>query len=149
MRRKPNQDIHFNFLFFLDSAAVEGGYSIQYRENVIKTLNAYEDQEIISGYFLDGFHINGDTASKIDKTKVCDIVEKCNHLLPSNKLKVMFGAYTPEMILRLVQLGIDIFDTTYAYLAASNNRALTFNFNVDNAATTQKSIFEINLADEL
>lgn len=128
---------------------MEGGYSMQYRENVIKTLNEYEDQDVISGYFIDGFHSNGDTARKIDKTKVCDIVDKCNQLLPNNKLKVMFGAYTPGMILRLVQLGVDVFDTTYAYLASSNNRALTFNFNVAKPVTNGKSTFDINLADEL
>lgn len=71
------------------TAPVEGGYSTQYREATIKYLNDYQD--IIGGYFLDGFHSNGDTAHQVNENKVCEIVKNCNALLPTNKLKVMLG----------------------------------------------------------
>lgn len=130
------------------TAPIEGGYSIQYREATIKLINAYENQEIIGGYFLDGFHSNGDTAEQIDSNKVCEIVEKCNNLLPTNKLKVMLGAYRPELIIRLVQLGVDVFDTTYAYLITSANQALTFNFDL-NINSEQNLLFAIDLSDPM
>lgn len=111
-------------------------------------LNAYENQEIIGGYFLDGFHSNGDTAEQVDSNKVCDIVERCNALLPTNKLKVMLGAYSPALIIKLVQLGVDVFDTTYAYLITSANQALTFNFDL-NENFEQVSQFVIDLSDPM
>lgn len=60
----------------------------------------------------------------------------------------MFGAYSPALTIELVQLGIDVFDTTYAYLAASNNLALTFNFDVDTETDVDLQ-FAIDLTDTM
>lgn len=98
---------------------------------------------------MDGFHSNGDTASQIDSNIVCAIVEKCLKLLPENKLKVMFGAYNPALVIELIQLGVDIFDTTYAYLFAMNNQALTFNFNVNSTNPENNAQFAIDLSDSM
>ncbi|XP_055315394.1 queuine tRNA-ribosyltransferase accessory subunit 2 [Sitodiplosis mosellana] len=130
-------------------APIEGGYSIQNREATIKLLNAYENQEIIGGYFLDGFHSNGNSANQVDSNKVCDIIEKCNALLPTNKLKVMLGAYSPTLIIKLIQLGVDVFDTTYAYLMTSINQALTFNFDLDTNVEPDSHQFSIDLSDPI
>lgn len=115
---------------------------------MINSLNKYENQDIIGGYFIDGFHANGKTATKLKNSIVCDIVKKCNELLPQNKLKVMFGAYSPKIILELIQLNVDLFDTTYAYLAASEHQALTFNFHLDDGLS-EKNDFQINLSDAM
>lgn len=129
-------------------APVEGGYSQQYRKEAIKSLNAYEKQDTIGGYFLDGFHLNSESASDIDPEKTCEIVRYCNELLSEEKLKVMLGAYTPTMIIRLIRLGVDVFDTTYAYLATTKQRALTFNFDIDsNQPTDVAQDFAIDLSD--
>lgn len=125
-------------------APVEGGYSLHYRKDSIEQLNSYDDQDVIGGYFLDGFHRNGESAKQLDATKVCEVVDKCNELLPTSKLKCMFGAYSPMLVIQLIQLGVDVFDTTYAYLATSTNQALTFNFNTNDVQETQ---FAIDLAD--
>lgn len=128
-------------------APVEGGYSPQYRETSIKLLNEYENQNIIGGYFLDGFHSNGESAKILDASKVCDIVKTCTVLLPANKLKIMLGAYSPSLIIQLIQLGVDVFDSTYVYLATSANQALTFDFDVN--TTNQRSSFAIDLSDPM
>lgn len=73
------------------------------------------------------------------------VVEKCQELLPKEKFKMMLGAYSPLLILKLIQLGVDIFDNTYAYLATTRDAALSFNFNI-NAKSTD-NVYEINLAD--
>lgn len=143
--------MEFNILFYshyIKTAPIEGGYSTQYREAAIKSLNAYENQDIIGGYFLDGFHCNGDSASQVDSNKVCEIVNKCIALLPTNKFKVMLGAYSPALIIKLVQLGVDVFDTTYAYLITSSNQALTFNFDL-NVGEEEDSQFAIDLSDPM
>lgn len=56
----------------------------------------------------------------------------------------MLGAYSPTLIIQLIQLGVDVFDTTYAFLATSTNQALTFNFDTNDVQETQ---FAIDLSD--
>lgn len=136
------------FCFVLFIVPIEGGYSAYQRQEMIKSLNDYEDQDIIGGYFIDGFHTNGESAFKVNNSAVCDIVRKCNELLSQNKLKVMCGAYSPKMILELVQLNVDLFDTTYAYLAASEHRALTFSFHL-NDMLPEENEFQIDLSDAM
>lgn len=140
--------ISFYFIYFF-SAPIEGGYNEDYRQRSIKLLNDFKNQEMIGGYFLDGFHSNGETAKKLDALKVCEIVEKCVVQLPANKLKIMLGAYSPALVIQLIQLGVDVFDTTYAYLAASINQALTFTFDVNHCANDQNSSFAIDLSDPM
>lgn len=141
--------IYLFIKILLHSAPVEGGYNEDYRQKSIKLLNDYENQEIIGGYFLDGFHSSGETAKQLDALKVCGIVEKCIVQLPVNKLKIMFGAYNPALVIQLIQLGVDVFDTTYAYLATSNNRALTFTFDINRCASDLESPFAIDLSDPM
>lgn len=130
-------------------APVEGGYDEDYRQRSIKLLNEYENQEIIGGYLLDGFHSCGETAKTLDPLKVCAIVEKCQAQLPAKKLKTMFGAYSPALVIQLIQLGVDVFDTTYAYLATSTNQALTFTFDVNGSVNDVDSSFAIDLSDSM
>lgn len=73
------------------------------------------------------------------------VVEKCQELLPKDKLKMMLGAYSPSLILKMIQLGVDLFDNTYAYLATIRNAALTFNFNIH--ANGSEGAYEIDLSD--
>lgn len=96
---------------------------------------------------MDGFHSNGESATHLDTLKVCEIVQRCNTILPQNKLKIMLGAYSPTLVIQLVQLGVDVFDSTYVYLATSANQALTFGFDVNTAG--QESQFAIDLSDPM
>lgn len=127
------------------TAPITGGYSPIYREEFIKALHSRDAQNLIGGYFLDGFHQNGNTATKLDDGKVTDVVEKCREMLPEEKFKMMLGAYSPSLTLKLIQIGVDLFDNTYAYLATTRDAALTFNFNVN--TKSNENIYEINLAD--
>lgn len=101
--------------------------------------------DFIGGYFLDGFHQNGDTATKLNDGNVTNVVEACRKLLPEEKFKMMLGAYSPSLTLKLIVHGVDLFDNTYAYLATTRNAAITFNFNVN--AKSNENIYEINLTD--
>lgn len=82
---------------------------------------------------------------KLDEEKVENVVEKCQELLPKEKLKMMLGAYNPSLILKLIRLGVDLFDNTYAYLATTREAALTFNFNIN--AKSDENLYEIKLSD--
>lgn len=48
------------------------------------------------------------------------------NLLPVEKLKVSMGCWNPLTVLDLVELGIDVFDTSYPYVITENLEALTF-----------------------
>lgn len=59
----------------------------------------------------------------------------------------MFGAYSPTSVIQFIQLGVDVFDSTYVYLATSTNQALTFSFDVNTAG--QDKQFAIDLSDPM
>lgn len=99
----------------------------------------------VGGYFLDGFHSNGKTAALLNLTEVKPIVSRCLELLPTDKLRIMFGAYSPLATLELIALGIDLFDNSYAYVATINNCALTFSSDVNAKGDTP---YDLDLADE-
>lgn len=75
--------------------------------------------------------------------------------MDAKKPKMMPGAYSPLAILELIRLGVDFFDSSYAYCASINFKALTFNFDLKapkNCAanvlldlTNEKLVFIYNL----
>ncbi len=116
---------------------------MKYREEFIKEIMVNNSD--IDGYFLDGFHNNGTTATSLQINNIKDIVQKCNELLPADKFKVMFGPYNPVVMLQLIQLGVDVFDSSYCYLATKHNCALTFGYDVE---TTSDAVeFDMDLSD--
>ncbi|KAG4076554.1 hypothetical protein HA402_002717 [Bradysia odoriphaga] len=124
-------------------APIEGGFSSKHREEFIKEMLVHNAD--IDGYFLDGFHSNGITATSLQIDSIQDIVQKCNELLPADKFKVMFGPYNPVLMLQLIQLGVDVFDSSYCYLATTHKCALTFGFDLDVKAENRD--FDMDLSD--
>lgn len=116
-----------------------------YRNHCMEQINKEENKQFIAGYLLDGFHTNGESASKLNMESVCEIAKGCIAKLPSDKLRIMLGAFEPLLILKLVQIGVDIFDNTYAYLSVKRNAALTFNFDLTNQQTNVR--YEIDLTN--
>lgn len=123
-------------------ASVQGGFSEVDRKKFIKHLAEHEDQ--IFGYFIDGLHRNGHEATLIDIKALKDIVKISVDNLPESKLKFMLGPYFPHVTLELISLGIDVFDTSFITTVTSFNRALVFNFDVNNSTRTFP---EIDLMD--
>ena len=123
-------------------ASVQGGFSEFDRKKFIKHLAKHEDK--IFGYFIDGLHRNGHEATLIDQQALRNIVKVTVENLPTEKIKFMFGCYLPHVLLEMVGMGIDVFDTSYINLATSFNRAFVFNFDVNKPA---KDVPEIDLMD--
>ncbi|XP_055913198.1 queuine tRNA-ribosyltransferase accessory subunit 2 [Eupeodes corollae] len=121
-------------------APIVGGFNKFSRTLSIKKLNAKSE---IAGYLLDGFHNNGLSATTVNCASLLDIVEHCMGQLDVNKPKMMIGAYTPLVVAELVRQNVDIFDSSYAYVATSNFKALTFNFDVTNVGRN-KPMLEIS-----
>lgn len=122
-------------------APIQGGYNIKNREKTIEN-HLHPD---VSGYFLDGFHNNGSTAIHLKFDDLNSIVSKCIELLPQDKIRFMLGAYNPVTLLKLIDIGIDVFDSSYTFLATINQCALTFNFNIDQSSEIG-NLFDIDLS---
>lgn len=43
-------------------------------------------------------------------------------------MKIIFGAWTPNTIIDLINSGIDIFDSSFPFLTTKRNAALIFNY---------------------
>lgn len=129
-------------MFFM--ASVEGGFNEFERKKSIEFLKEHEPD--IDGYFVDGFHRNAHEATSLTSSDIRGIVEQIVSLLPVDKMKMMLGAYSPSVLLELIRLGIDVFDTSFADIVTNVRRALVFNFDVDRDRPTEISP-EIDLMD--
>ncbi|XP_078043061.1 queuine tRNA-ribosyltransferase accessory subunit 2 [Augochlora pura] len=103
-------------------AGVEGGYDMDAR---LESINYIKDKPV-DGYVIDGLHNNGPDVQNISAETVKEIIKKTISMLPNEKLKVSMGCWNPLTVLNLVELGVDVFDTSYPYVAAENAEALTF-----------------------
>ncbi|KAH8259891.1 hypothetical protein KR026_012365 [Drosophila bipectinata] len=108
-------------------APIVGGYNTFARTQSIKHARE-QPSDSYGGYVLEGFHNNGLSATALDTSKLLPIVEHCVKQLEEDKPRMIPGAYTPITVLELIRLGIDVFDTSYAYCATLNFKALTFSF---------------------
>lgn len=119
---------------------IVGGYSTFARSESIKHARA-NSESITGGYIFEGFHNNGLTATDVDADQLLKVMTHCLNELNVEKPKMLPGAYTPPVMLELISLGVDIFDTSYAFCAASNFKALTFNFDLTKTESTNFAAF--------
>lgn len=130
-----------NALFF---APLVGGFCKITRSECVKLMRPKFDG--VDGFTIDGLHNNGSPASKIDLSSLKEIVSHTlNELDEQEKPIVMAGAYSPLAILEMVKLGVDVFDSSYVYIASKNFKALTFNF--DLSSKEKVSQFALDLSD--
>ncbi|KAK2585741.1 hypothetical protein KPH14_010352 [Odynerus spinipes] len=102
--------------------AVEGGYDLKTREQSVK----YLKDKPLAGYVIDGLHNNGPNVRSIPWEQVENVVQHTINLLPVDKLRVSLGCWHPLVTLELINLGVDILDSTYAYIATERSEALIF-----------------------
>ncbi|CRK93937.1 CLUMA_CG007464, isoform A [Clunio marinus] len=121
---------------------IVGGFNEFERRKIVEEMN--KKSEDVDGYFIDGLHRNGHEAAEIDVTSLKEIVSSTIAQLPQEKLKVMSGAYLPNVTLELIAQGIDLFDSSLVNLVTNANRAMVFNFNINKPA---KLFPEIDLLD--
>ncbi|SPP76848.1 queuine tRNA-ribosyltransferase accessory subunit 2 [Drosophila guanche] len=123
-------------------APIVGGYNTFARTQSIK--HAHEQPaDSYGGYVFEGFHTNGLAATTLDASKLLPIVQHCVGQLEEGKPRMVPGAYTPLTTLELIGLGMDLFDTSYAYCAAVNFKALTFTFAQDADAVVHVPFLDI------
>lgn len=114
-------------------APIVGGYNTFNRSQSIKHAKA-NGASLCGGFIFEGFHNYGLSASEVSSEQIVPIITHCLKELQNDKPLMLPGAYTPFVMLNLIQLGVDIFDSSYAYCAAINFKALSFNFNLNTKA---------------
>jgi queuine tRNA-ribosyltransferase subunit QTRTD1 len=100
---------------------IEGGF------NPLARLRSTKETALrpVDGFIIDGFHTYGeeiDTNFEMESIKplLIDVIKN----LPKEKPKAMFGAFPPNIILHLINNGIDIFDSSYATVITERGHAL-------------------------
>ena len=116
-------------------APITGGYNTYNRSQSIKHIKE-KGSDLVGGYIFEGFHNYGLTASEVTSEQIMPIMTHCLKELDNNKPLMMPGSFTPVIMLKLIQLGVDIFDSSYAYCAAVNFKALSFNYNTSAESKT-------------
>jgi len=107
-------------------APIQGGYNIQERIRSALFLSEFD----VLGFLFDGFFTNGTNVNTIPSDLILPVVKKTMEHLPNDKMKIIFGPWSPTLIIDLINSGIDIFDTTYPYLTTARNAALVFNYDL-------------------
>lgn len=138
-------------------APIVGGYDIEARLRCIDKMKTLKN---CIGYIFEGFHMYGESATQIDLNTFLPVVRKCLNTIRDGKKMtkdtieklIMFpGAYTPPVILQLVKYGVDAFDTSYAYCATKNHKALCFYFHWEvplNKTEADKLVPYIDITDD-
>ncbi|XP_047367913.1 queuine tRNA-ribosyltransferase accessory subunit 2 isoform X2 [Vespa velutina] len=126
--------------------AVEGGYNLKVREESVE----YLKNKPLAGYVIDGLHDNGPDVKNIKWEQIENVIRHTIKLLPEDKLRVSLGCWNPLVILELINLGIDIFDSTYPYIITERSEALTFLCDHDSCKNTSHilTIGEKRYADD-
>ncbi|KAL0280389.1 UNVERIFIED_CONTAM: hypothetical protein PYX00_001692 [Menopon gallinae] len=99
-----------------------GGYCKEAREKCSAAVGAAP----IFGVSVDALHDFSDQVPLIDTDQIKLAVEMSLKHIPPDKLRMCPGSWNPNVILDLISMGIDIFDTTYPCILAENGGAFTF-----------------------
>lgn len=133
--------------------SIEGGYDIKERKRSAKETAARP----VQGFVIEGFHRFGASANLTKMDKMVSLLKETNKILPEDKPRLMQSVWKPDAVLHAVQLGVDIFDSSYPYLVTEKGAALVFDFQYEEPVNTpseneedrQFSCFEIDLTDKI
>lgn len=107
-----------------------GGHSKADRTRWIKglpqLLGEEEEEALVSGYALQGLHTNGPEAELLTSAQVTELAGTSLESLPEGRVRQAGGGWSPEVVVSLVELGVDVFDSSFPHLVTQRNGALTF-----------------------
>lgn len=119
-------------------ASIEGGYDLKSR---MASVRASETRPV-SGFIIDGF-VRGGFDTVLNLEEVTPFLKEITKGLPDDKPRALFGSFNPETIFKLINEGVDIFDTSFATYLAEKGCALRIKVNASSGATTS-SILDLN-----
>lgn len=129
---------------------IEGGYNMHQRERSAKETVARD----VDGYVIAGFHNYGPKTETFELTDTKEVCKKIMEYLPDDKPRVMHGVWRPDKVLEGIQIGIDIFDSSYPYVVTERGCALVFDYQYvrceeeQNGSMDTTQGFDIDLKDK-
>ncbi|XP_021380335.1 queuine tRNA-ribosyltransferase accessory subunit 2-like [Mizuhopecten yessoensis] len=108
----------------------------------------------VAGFVIEGFHNQGPQTELFKISDIRDIFKTTLECLPEEKPRLMHGAFPPDQVLEALELGLDVFDSSYPYHVTERGGALVFDFvhiadpeDMDGNKAVQKG-WEIDLNDK-
>lgn len=130
---------------------VEGGYNIKERERSARETVARN----VDGYVIAGFHRYGPKMENFDFQEVTKICKKIMECIPDDKPRLMQNVWRPDKVLHGIEIGIDIFDSSYPYIVTEKGSALVFTYDMNicnkmehNNKSSTSHGFEIDLTEK-
>ncbi|XP_045618323.2 queuine tRNA-ribosyltransferase accessory subunit 2 isoform X3 [Procambarus clarkii] len=131
-RHKASQKLKESALF----VPLLGGHSEDERTGWSKSLvSGSVDGSTVSGYTMLGLHTNGPKVEKLEPTTIHNLVKASLDPLPHDRPRQAAGMWNPLTVLKLAELGVDIFDSTFPFLVTERRGALTFPFRLNRMRT--------------
>lgn len=132
--------------------AIEGGFDAKLRD-----LSAKQTSERpVDGFLIDGFHTNGPASGELNWSEAQPLIQSILKVLPESKPRLYQGSCSPKMVLDLVEIGIDIFESSYVFHETEAGHGLTFTNTLTpkvspdadcDASSTDKGVAFIDLKD--
>ena len=91
----------------------QGGYDAKSRAYSAK--QTAERSADIDGFLIDALHSNGPESRDLDLAQAIEVIREVTKVIPEDKPRLYQGSVDPLMVLELVEAGIDLFESTYAY----------------------------------
>ena len=126
--------------------AIEGGYDKETRIYSAKELS----ERPVDGFLLDGFNLTIEESINLSYDEYLKEVinDSVIPILPEEKIRVYLGICTPNTILKLVEAGVDMFDSSYARYATDQGKALVFKNTLRNTIKSSNSTLNESLITE-
>lgn len=105
-------------------AAVQGGTDLYLRKhcaNLCGTRN-------VQGFLIDGLCLDEEATEHLDFEEVKGILENTTPYLPADRVRLVQGPWSPLNIVKLIQHGVDLFDSTLPAILADRGCAFTFQY---------------------
>lgn len=115
-----------------------GGFNESERQDILKQFAAKKFVDSAAIQF--SYHRYGTEAITLKEPELSDMFNNSVDVIPLDKLRIMYGAFQPHVILHLVKLGIDVFDDSYVTIVSELQRALVFNFVLNSMEAVEPEI---------
>ncbi|CAJ0950062.1 unnamed protein product, partial [Mesorhabditis belari] len=103
-----------------------GGFSaFQRRKCAVDNGMRKEDDEMVAGYSLELHDFWDGGCWDVEELK--KLLSETFEPLPKQRLRYVCGPFSPKQVWHLVQLGVDLFDTSYAVKMAEKAKAIRLN----------------------
>jgi tRNA-guanine family transglycosylase len=121
--------------------SIEGGYDGKSRHYSVEETKKHR----VDGYVIEGFHSFGYPSDLVLDEETKNLMESTIALLPSDSPRMIWGAFSPDVMLELFKMGIDVVDSSFATGLTEEGKALLISDSQnDSAYSMSTTILDMN-----